>query len=177
MFTLFFDCLLIFLIFCHFVILILSFSMKMNVGRSELQTSILCIKFPPTFLIDEQQLHNALILFGEIEKIKTVLARNCSFVEFRSPKEALSAKEGLEGRLFNDPRIQIFFSSNELNPFMDDSPFFPGNRGPSVDMYCNEPPFVPGEAYAPNHLLGSNNFSGTYETYSIVKYSNVLIVL
>ncbi|XP_071689525.1 flowering time control protein FPA-like [Rutidosis leptorrhynchoides] len=82
-------------------------------------SNVLFISYPPTIHIDEQMLHNAMILFGEIEKIKCVPSKYCSFVEFRSVEEAQLAKDGLQGRLFNDPRILISFSINEpsLNPY------------------------------------------------------------
>ncbi|KAI4371423.1 hypothetical protein MLD38_019662 [Melastoma candidum] len=97
--------------------------------RGEEQPSkILWVGYPPSRHIDETMLHNAMILFGEIEKIKTFPSRNYSFVEFRSVDEARRAKEGLQGRLFNDPRITILFSSSELAP-RDNSAFQPGVRG------------------------------------------------
>ncbi|KAE8694885.1 hypothetical protein F3Y22_tig00110764pilonHSYRG00034 [Hibiscus syriacus] len=37
--------------------------------------------FPPSVQIDEQMLHNALILFGEIENVKSFPSRNYAFVE------------------------------------------------------------------------------------------------
>lgn len=57
-----------------------------------------------------------MILFGEIERIKSYPSRNYSLVQFRSMDEARRAKEGLEGRIFNDPRIMIMYLSSELAP-------------------------------------------------------------
>ncbi|KAK4406255.1 Flowering time control protein FPA [Sesamum angolense] len=82
----------------------------------------------PSVIIEEDMLHNAMILFGEIERIKTFSDRNYAFVEFRSIEEARRAKEGLQGKLFNDPRISIEYSSSE----------FPGARG-----QAGEYPFQP----------------------------------
>ncbi|KAH9301985.1 hypothetical protein KI387_013568 [Taxus chinensis] len=79
-------------------------------------SKILWIGFPPSIKIDEQRLHNALILFGEIERIKSFPSRYYAFVEFRSVDEARHAKDGLQGRLFNDPRIQILYSNSEFVP-------------------------------------------------------------
>ncbi|XP_019053496.1 PREDICTED: flowering time control protein FPA isoform X2 [Nelumbo nucifera] len=103
-------------------------------GRREGQPSnILWIGYPPSVQVDEQMLHNAMILFGEIERIKSFPSRHYSFVEFRSVDEARRAKEGLQGRLFNDPRIQIMFSSSEL---------------------------APGDMFGQNRPMASNNFPG-----------------
>ncbi|XP_050386970.1 flowering time control protein FPA [Argentina anserina] len=79
-------------------------------------SSVLWVGYPPSVQIDEQMLHNAMILFGEIERIKSFPSRHYSFVEFRSVDEARRAKEGLQGRLFNDPRITIMFSTSDLPP-------------------------------------------------------------
>ncbi|KAK1426438.1 hypothetical protein QVD17_15110 [Tagetes erecta] len=105
--------------------------------NKELPSNILCISYPPGVHIDEQILHNALILFGEIENIKSVPSRYCSFVEFRSMEEALRAKDGLQGKLFNDPRISITFSRNEPAP----NQYFTGTRGPRPGAFVNEIPF------------------------------------
>lgn len=88
-------------------------------------SSVLWIGYPPSVQIDEQMLHNAMILFGEIERIKSFPSRHYSFVEFRSVDEARRAKEGLQGRLFNDPRITIMFSTSELPPA---GPYHPGGK-------------------------------------------------
>ncbi|KAI3676807.1 hypothetical protein L1987_86420 [Smallanthus sonchifolius] len=105
--------------------------------NEELPSNILCISYPPVVQMDEQVLHNALILFGEIENIKSFPSRNCSFVEFRSMEEALRAKNGLQGKIFNDPRISITFSRNVPAP----SQSFTGTRGPRPGMLVNEIPF------------------------------------
>ncbi|GJV64587.1 nucleotide-binding alpha-beta plait domain-containing protein [Tanacetum coccineum] len=77
-------------------------------------SNILCISYPPVVHMDEQKLHNAMILFGEIEKITSFPSNLCSYVEFRSMEEANLAKERLQGKLFSDPRISITFSPNDL---------------------------------------------------------------
>ncbi|XP_057781531.1 flowering time control protein FPA [Salvia miltiorrhiza] len=82
-------------------------------------SKVLWIRYPPAAVIEEDMLHNALILFGEIERIKTFSDKNYAFVEFRSVEEARRAKEGLQGKLFNDPRILIEYFNGE----------FPGGRG------------------------------------------------
>lgn len=91
-------------------------------------SKVLWVGYPPTLQIDEQMLHNAMILFGEIERIKSFPSRNYSFVEFRSTDEARRAKEGLQGRLFNDPRITIMYSNSELAPGKDYPGSYPGHN-------------------------------------------------
>jgi len=108
-------------------------------------SNVLWIGYPPSVQIDEQMLHNAMILFGEIERIKSFPSRNYSFVEFRSVDEARRAKEGLQGRLFNDPRITIMFSSSDLAPGKDYPGFYPGTKGPRPEMFLNEPSFRPAQ--------------------------------
>lgn len=102
-------------------------------------SKILWVGYPPSRHIDEKMLHNAMILFGEIEKIKTFPSRNYSFVEFRSVDEARHAKEGLQGRLFNDPRITIMFSSSEMAP-RDNLAFQPGVRDARSDLLAVDLP-------------------------------------
>ena len=93
---------------------------------------ILWINYPPSVRIDEQMLYNAMILFGEIDQVKVFPARCTAFVEFRSQEEARRAKEGLMGRLFNDPRIQIQYSSDENFPF---------GQGQRQDSFISDHPF------------------------------------
>lgn len=77
-------------------------------------SKILWIRYPQSVIIEEDMLHNALILFGEIERIKTLSEKSYAFVEFRSVEEARRAKEGLQGKLFNDPRILIEYFNGEF---------------------------------------------------------------
>ncbi|KAF2300263.1 hypothetical protein GH714_011195 [Hevea brasiliensis] len=111
--------------------------------REGLPTNVLWVGYPPSVQIDEQMLHNAMILFGEIERIKSFPSRHYSFVQFRSVDEARRAKEGLQGRLFNDPRITITYSSSELAPGKEYSTLSPGVKGTRPEIF-NE------------HLLGSS---------------------
>nr|AHZ89702.1 flowering time control protein FPA2 [Dimocarpus longan]AHZ89703.1 flowering time control protein FPA-2 [Dimocarpus longan] len=113
-------------------------------------SNVLWVGYPPSVQIDEQMLHNAMILFGEIERIKSFPSRNYSFVEFRSVDEARRAKEGLEGRLFNDPRITIMYSNSELAPGKDYPGSYAGMRGPRPEMFFSDHPFRP-QMDAPGH--------------------------
>lgn len=107
-------------------------------------------------------LNNAMILYGEIERIKCFPARHYSFVEFRSVEEARRAKEALQGRLFNDPRISIMFSNSDLAPGKDFGPPHPGFRGQRPDMFGNENPFGPSlmDGFPSNPAMLPNNFPG-----------------
>ncbi|KAK9141211.1 hypothetical protein Scep_010892 [Stephania cephalantha] len=141
------------------------FWMQNSIGRREGPPSkVLWIGYPPSLQIDEQMLHNAMILFGEIERIKSFPSRNYSFVEFRSVDEARRAKEGLQGRLFNDSRINICFSSSELAPPKDTPGFFMGMKGPRPEIFLNEPPFGPGavEFFGQGRPGVPNNFPGAF---------------
>ncbi|KAK7272007.1 hypothetical protein RJT34_28331 [Clitoria ternatea] len=131
-----------------------------SMGRNDQPSKILWIGFPPSFQIDEQMLHNAMILFGEIERIKSFPSGNYSFVEFRSVDEARRAKEGLQGRLFNDPRITIMYSSNELAPGKDFPSFYPVSKGPIPDGSVNEHPFqsLQMDVFGHNRPMLPNNF-------------------
>ncbi|TKY48317.1 Flowering time control protein FPA [Spatholobus suberectus] len=133
-----------------------------SMGRNSQPSNILWIGFPPSFQIDEQMLHNAMILFGEIERIKSFPSRHYSFVEFRSIDEARRAKEGLQGRLFNDPRITIMYSSSELAPGKDYPGFYPGSKGPVPDGLVNEHPFrsLQMDVFGHNRPMVPNNFPG-----------------
>ncbi|KAK1319901.1 Flowering time control protein FPA [Acorus calamus] len=125
-------------------------------------SKVLWVGYPPSIQIDEQMLHNAMILFGEIERIKSFPNRHYSFVEFRSIDEARRAKEGLQGRLFNDPRITIMFSSSEIGPIKDNPSFYPGIRGPRPDMFFNESPYGHMDIFGPTQVMAPNPFSGPH---------------
>lgn len=128
-------------------------------GRKDSPPSkVLWIGYPATVRVDEQMLHNAMILFGEIESIRCFPARNYSFVQFRSIDEARRAKEGLQGRLFNDPRITIMFS-NSTAP-KDNSQSFPGLRGPRPDMFFPDAPFGSFELFGNSHSVAPNKAPG-----------------
>ncbi|XP_044499263.1 flowering time control protein FPA [Mangifera indica] len=125
-------------------------------------SKILWIGYPPSVQVDEQMLHNAMILFGEIERIKSFPSRNYSFVEFRSVDEARRAKEGLQGRLFNDPRITIMYSSSDLAPGKDYPVSYLGVKGPSPEMILGNHPlrYSQMDMLGHNHQMMQNNFSG-----------------
>ncbi|GFY92778.1 RNA binding protein [Actinidia rufa] len=86
-------------------------------------------------------------------ELKSFPSKNFSFIEFRSVDEARRAKEGLQGILFNDPRILIRSSSSELGPCKDYPVFLPGIKGPRTDVFFNEPPFQSAHMDMFNHNL------------------------
>ncbi|XP_057456301.1 flowering time control protein FPA [Lotus japonicus] len=133
-------------------------------------SNILWIGYPPAVQIDEQMLHNAMILFGEIERIRSFPSKNHALVEFRSVDEARRAKEGLQGRLFNDPRITITYSSSDPVPGKDYPTFYPGSNGPRPDMFLNEHPFQPFQMdlIGHNRPMVPNSFPGQLPHSGIV---------
>ncbi|KAL0289013.1 UNVERIFIED_CONTAM: Flowering time control protein FPA [Sesamum angustifolium] len=77
-------------------------------------SKVLLIRYPPPLIIKEHMLHSAFSQFGEIKRINTSTDMHCALVEFRTEEEASCARECLQGKLFNDPRISIEYSSSEL---------------------------------------------------------------
>ncbi|KAL6582273.1 hypothetical protein OROMI_006287 [Orobanche minor] len=141
-----------------------------------LPSRVLWIRHPPSVILEEDMLHNAMILFGEIERIKTYTDKNYALVEFRSVEEASRAKEGLQGKLFSDPRILIDYFNDELpgvgghvgehlfQPVQMDMiglnrPVLVGNnpgRPPSLgihgpDLHMRPPPVGPHSTFEPAH--------------------------
>ncbi|XP_078441069.1 flowering time control protein FPA-like [Wolffia australiana] len=99
---------------------------------------VLLIRHPPSVRIDEQMLLNAMVLFGEVDHVRTFPSRCTALVEFRTLEEARRAKEGLQGRLFNDPRIQILYSDGELGQPKEGFQYGPG---PRQDAFFGDHPF------------------------------------
>ncbi|KAL6846772.1 hypothetical protein ACP4OV_024220 [Aristida adscensionis] len=85
-------------------------------------TNVLWVGFPGSYkVIDEELLQRAMSAFGVVTNIKIFQSRQYAFVEFASVAQACNAKKNLDGRLFNDHRIQILFSNSELAPNKLDS--------------------------------------------------------
>ncbi|XP_047330254.1 flowering time control protein FPA-like isoform X2 [Impatiens glandulifera] len=117
-----------------------------------LPSRVLLIGYPASSIIDDQMLHNAMILFGEIEGIKSSPTKNYALVEFRSVDEARRAKEGLQGRLFNDPRISIMYSRPEVFP---NEPMF---QPPHLDMFGNNHPRIHGQEVNESSAMSGPNW-------------------
>ncbi|KAJ0973028.1 hypothetical protein J5N97_020987 [Dioscorea zingiberensis] len=139
-----------------------------NGGRRDGQpTNVLWIGHLPSVYVDETMIHGAMILFGEIERITCFPTRNYAFVEFRSVDEARRAKEGLQGRLFGDPRIQILFSSSDLAHHKDNAPLLPGSGGPGHDKVLNVSPYGPIEIFGHGGAIAPDNFTGCLPSYDL----------
>nr|XP_043610767.1 flowering time control protein FPA-like [Erigeron canadensis]XP_043610768.1 flowering time control protein FPA-like [Erigeron canadensis] len=125
-------------------------------GDEEQPSNVLCVSYPSDLDIDEQMLHNAMILFGEIEKIKSFPSKYRAIVEFRSIEEAQQAKNGLQGKLFNDPRIEITFSTEELSP----NQYLNGTRGPMPNALFKDFPFQAPQFDVIGPSIVSHSFHG-----------------
>ncbi|KAF3782707.1 Flowering time control protein [Nymphaea thermarum] len=79
-------------------------------------SEVLWVGFPVQLNVDEMSLRRAFSPFGEIEKITTFPGRSYAFVKFRSIVSACRAKDALQGKLFNSPRVNICFSKSEIGP-------------------------------------------------------------
>ncbi|CAO2821827.1 unnamed protein product [Amaranthus hypochondriacus] len=129
--------------------------------KGDRPSKVLWVGYPASVVIDEEMLHNAMILYGEIERIKCFPSRHYSFVDFRSVEEARRAKEALEGRLFNDPRISIMFSNSDLAPGKEFGQPYPGFRGQRPDVFGSELSFGPPmDMFASHRVMLPNNFHG-----------------
>ncbi|XP_022953558.1 flowering time control protein FPA-like isoform X2 [Cucurbita moschata] len=133
-------------------------------------SKVLWIGYPPSVQIDEQMLHNAMILFGEIDRITSFHSRHFAFVEFRSVDEARRAKEGLQGRLFNDPRITIMFSNSDPAPVKENLGFYPGGKETRPDMFFNEHQIRPPQMdlLGHPHPMVQNKFPGPLPSSGIL---------
>nr|XP_051186697.1 flowering time control protein FPA isoform X2 [Lolium perenne] len=76
-------------------------------------SEVLWIGFPPGLKVDEAALWEAFSPFGEIVKITTFTGRTYGFVKYTTITAACRAKEALQGRLFNNPRVSICFSRSD----------------------------------------------------------------
>ncbi|OEL17820.1 Flowering time control protein FPA [Dichanthelium oligosanthes] len=86
---------------------------KSKRNRSTEPSEVLWIGFPPGLKADEALLWQAFSPFGEILRVTTFPGRTYAFVQYTSITAACRAKEALQGKLFNNPRVSICFSRNE----------------------------------------------------------------
>jgi hypothetical protein len=86
---------------------------KSKRSRSSEPSEVLWIGFPPGFKADEALLWEAFSPFGQVVRVTTFPGRTYAFVQYTSIAAACRAKEALQGRLFNNPRVSICFSRNE----------------------------------------------------------------
>ncbi|KAG0451510.1 hypothetical protein HPP92_026203 [Vanilla planifolia] len=140
-------------------------AMKPYEGRRDVQSSnVLWVGYPPELQVDEKMLHNSMILFGEIEKIRSFPSKHYCYVQFRSVDEARRAKEGLQGCLFGDARMQILFYNNELG-LGREIPLFN-----EQDKYFNESPVGPVDLFS-GRSMGPNNFPGRIASKGVPRAS------
>uniref|UniRef100_A0A1D1XCC8 Flowering time control protein FPA n=1 Tax=Anthurium amnicola TaxID=1678845 RepID=A0A1D1XCC8_9ARAE len=85
-------------------------------GNNEEPSEVLWIGFPAHLNVDKMVLEGAFSPFGEILKITTFPGRSYAFVRYRSIVAACLAKEALQGRLFNNPRVSICFARSDIGP-------------------------------------------------------------
>jgi RNA recognition motif-containing protein len=76
-------------------------------------SEILWIGFPANLDVDEAALRTAFSPFGEIIRIATFPGRSYAFVHYRDAASASRARETLNGKLFNNPRVHISFARSE----------------------------------------------------------------
>ncbi|PKA55832.1 Flowering time control protein FPA [Apostasia shenzhenica] len=87
---------------------------KSKGSRSEEPSEELWIGFPTSLNVDEMILRRAFSPFGEIEKVTSFPGRSYAFVRYRSVVAACRAKEALQGKLFNNPRVRICFARSDM---------------------------------------------------------------
>ncbi|TVU09055.1 hypothetical protein EJB05_42495, partial [Eragrostis curvula] len=86
---------------------------KSKRNRSTEPSEVLWIGLPHGLKVDEATLWEAFSPFGEIVRITTFPGRTYALVQYTSISAACRAKEALQGKLFNNPRVSICFSRNE----------------------------------------------------------------
>jgi RNA recognition motif-containing protein len=86
---------------------------KSKRNKSAEPSEVLWLGFPAGLKVDEAALWEAFSPFGEIVKITTFTGRTYGFVKYTTITAACRAKEALQGRLFNNPRVSICFSRND----------------------------------------------------------------
>ncbi|CAN4075482.1 unnamed protein product [Withania somnifera] len=91
-------------------------------------SEVLWIGFPAQLKVDEFILRKAFSPFGQIDKITAFPGRTYAFVRYKNVMAACRAKETLQGKLFDNPRVHICFAraesgtSNKERSSMNDSP-------------------------------------------------------
>ncbi|KAI3856980.1 hypothetical protein MKX03_019040 [Papaver bracteatum] len=79
-------------------------------------SEVLWIGFPASLNVEETILRRTFSPFGEIVKITAFPGRSYAFVQFTTVAAARLAKETLQGKLFNNPRVSICFARSEVSP-------------------------------------------------------------
>ncbi|KAG2323907.1 hypothetical protein Bca52824_006635 [Brassica carinata] len=76
-------------------------------------SEVLYIGFPASLKVDEALLMKFFSPFGDIAKVTIFPGRSYAFVQFRDLMAACKAKETLQGKLFDNPRVHISFAKSE----------------------------------------------------------------
>ncbi|ONK68115.1 uncharacterized protein A4U43_C05F7600 [Asparagus officinalis] len=98
-------------------------------NKSAEPNEMLWIGFPSFMNVDEMVLRRAFSPFGEIEKISAYPGRTYAFVRFKTILAACRAKEALQGKLFNNPRVNICFARGDSSAEQE--------RGQGSDPYSS----------------------------------------
>ncbi|OVA12322.1 RNA recognition motif domain [Macleaya cordata] len=149
-----------------------SFPDNSRMGDKNAEPSeVLWIGFPAFLNVDEMILRRAFSPFGEIVKITAFPGRSYAFVQFRTIPAACRAKEALQGKLFNNPRVNICFARSESGPpdharnsvNESFSPHFmsSGHPGQSTENYRQDHFF--GNSTGQTHM-GSPHFASDLES-------------
>ncbi|MQL72336.1 hypothetical protein Taro_004670 [Colocasia esculenta] len=93
-----------------------TFTNRSKGSHNEEPSEVLWIGFPAHLNVDKMLLERAFSPFGEIEKVTTFPGRSYAFVRYRRVVAACLAKEALQGRLFNNPRVNICFAKSDIGP-------------------------------------------------------------
>ncbi|XP_078443618.1 RNA recognition motif (RRM)-containing protein [Wolffia australiana] len=83
---------------------------------SEEPSEFLRIGFPIHLIIDRNDLERAFSPFGELDNVICYPTRGYAIVRYRSIVAACLAKDAMQGRLFNNPRIIISFAKIDSGP-------------------------------------------------------------
>uniref|UniRef100_A0ACD5XZT7 Uncharacterized protein n=2 Tax=Avena sativa TaxID=4498 RepID=A0ACD5XZT7_AVESA len=119
-------------------------------------TNVLWVGFPNTHKVNEEALRRAMAAHGVVTNMKVFPERQYAFVEFATIEGAFTAKNQLDGRLFNDPRIHVVFSNSGLAPSKLDNPTPPAGF-PRSDMYSDS------LFAAPDHVGSGRGTSQGYD--------------
>lgn len=138
-------------------------------------SEVLWIGFPSFLSVDEMALRRAFAPFGEIEKVTAFPGRSYAFVQFRSVEAACRAKEALQGKLFDNPRVSICFAksehgSSEYGKSSMNAPFHPhskpkdhpGPGGPVIGDFHQERNFGGSSSdfhMTPPHFISNSEMS------------------
>jgi hypothetical protein len=158
---------------------------KSKRNRSTEPSEVLWIGFPPGLKADEALLWEAFSPFGEVLRVTTFSGRTYAFVQYTSIAAACRAKEALQGKLFNNPRVSICFSRSEgaapevgkrsfVAPYSPQTSAQPVFRDKDFEAFPTTRPFdsptrnfrMPSPHFGPNRLSrGSDDMGFRRDSY------------